>query len=285
MRLNEVCPNIYDYLDPRKLLKDYFARCRERDSKYSMRYFAKRLGFGSPNYIQRMLNGDRKISEKTLDRLIALLEMEDSERDYFELLVKMAQAQDINRRNQYFTQIAAIRKKNLKVTTLHEAQYNCISSWLHWVVREISFLDGPIENVQWLSRFLRVKVSPVMLSQCLNDLETAGLLVRDGDRLKAAMSSINFPEEVQSLALLNYHRQILDQAQNALSTQSPSEREYGAILVATTPEKYQQMKEKLKKFRREVLELLDTPDGEATRVINFSFQMFQVFDDIQEEAS
>lgn len=52
--------------------------------------------------------------------------------------------------------------------------------------------------------------------------------------------------------------------------------------MATTPEKYKIFKEKLKKFRREALELLDTPENEATRVANFSFQLFQAVDDVEE---
>ncbi len=283
MRLELVCPNLYEYLDFRTLLRDYFEGCRAKSSKYSMRFFAKRLGFGSPNYIQRILAGERKLSEATLDRLIEMLELKGTEQEYFELLVRMEQTKDINRRNQYFNQISSIRRRKTKVTTLDEAQYACISSWIHWVVREISFLDGPLENVQWILRHLRVKVSPAVMTRCLKDLEAAGLLIRENGQLKAAMSSINFPEEVYSLALLNYHRQILEQAIQALHEQSSNEREYGAILAATTPEKYQLAKEKMKKFRGEMLELLDTPEGEATRVINFSFQLFQVMDDVNSE--
>ncbi|MBF0290423.1 MAG: TIGR02147 family protein [SAR324 cluster bacterium] len=283
MRLELVCPNLYEYLDYRTLLRDYFDGCRKKSSKYSMRFFAKRLGFGSPNYIQRILAGERKLSENTLDGLIEMLELKGTEQEYFELLVKMEQTKDIKRRNQYFNQISSIRRRKIKVTTLDEAQYACISSWIHWVIREISFLNGPLENVQWILRHLRVKVSASVITRCLKDLETAGLLMRQNENLKAAMSSINFPEEVYSLALLNYHQQILEQSIQALHEQSADEREYGAILAATTPEKYQLAKEKMKKFRREMLELLDTQEGEASRVINFSFQLFQVVDDVNVE--
>lgn len=283
MRLTQVCPNFYEYLDFRKLLKDYFEKCRNQSSTFSMRYFAKKLGFQSPNYIQRILVGDRKITEKSMSHFVKLLELDSEEQEYFELLVNVGQAQDMNRRNHYFNQLISIRRKKLKVTTLDESQYVCISSWLHWVIREMSFLEGSIDNVQWVVRYLKMPITPKEVAQCVKDLLNAGLLIGMDGELKAAMSSVNFPEEVYSLALHNYHQQILDQAKIALKVQRAKDREYGAILVATTSDKFQMAKEKIKKFRREILELLDTPDGEATRVVNYSFQLFQVVDEIDSE--
>ncbi|MGK5090792.1 TIGR02147 family protein [Deltaproteobacteria bacterium TL4] len=279
MTLKELSIDIYQYLDHRKLLKTYFESCREQDSKYSLRYFAQRLNFNSPNYIQKILLGDRKISEKTLDGLIKLLKLKGNEREYFELLVQMGQSQDLNRRNACHQSLLSLRGKKQTVNTLEEAQYACISSWLHWVVREMAFMRDFVVDAQWISKRLRVKVNPAIIEQCWKDLEMAELLVRKEGSLKPTMSSISFPEEVYSMALLNYHLGILEQARQALQQQKSTEREYGATLVATTTEKYQQFKEKLKKFRSEALELLDTPAGEATRVVNFSFQLFQVTED------
>ncbi|MFQ5560488.1 MAG: DUF4423 domain-containing protein, partial [Nitrospinota bacterium] len=199
-----------------------------------------------------------------------------NDREYFELLVKMGQSNDLERRNSYFKELSALRKKQMAVTTLDEAQYACISSWMHWVVREMAFLKGNLEDVKGVSHSIRLPVTPAEISKCLKDLEKAGLLVREAGRLKPAMSSINFPEEIHSLALMNYHQAILKHSMKALEQQNTKEREYGAVLVATTPDKYKQVKERLKKVRREVLEILDTPEREATLVSSFSFQMFQV---------
>ncbi|MFQ5561633.1 MAG: TIGR02147 family protein, partial [Nitrospinota bacterium] len=80
MQFKDICSNIYIYLDFRLLLSDFFTKIRTLNSKYSMRYFSKKMGFGSPNYIQRILAGDRKLSETSLDAFIRVLRFDRNER-------------------------------------------------------------------------------------------------------------------------------------------------------------------------------------------------------------
>lgn len=284
MKLDRVIPNIFDYTDHLVLLRDYFERYRKLDSKYSMRFFSKRLEFASPNYMQRILAGERRLTEETIDRLIRILGLEGGQRDYFELMIHCKQAKDVERKTQLYNQILNLRRQMARITTLEEAQFASISSLLHYIIREMTFLKGSVENVQWVVRHIKRKISPIKVSQCLDDLANAGLIERRNGVYKACNSSINFPEEIYSLALMNYHREILNEAQEALKDQKYNEREYGAILVATTPDKFNRMKQKLKKFRREMLELMDTPDNEATIVANFSFQLFHVVDDVESQS-
>lgn len=267
--------DIYSYLDSRLLIMDYCDRCKAEDSRYSLRWFAKKLGYGAPNYIKLIINGERSISEKRLEKFSSLMGLKGVEAEYFELLVRMTQTDDIDRRNHYFQKLSAIRRKKLKVHKLEGAQFDCISSWLHLLIREMTFLENFSPDAQWINKNLMYKVSPSEITKCIEDLETAGLLKREDEQLNATDSSITFPDEVRSLAIQKYHQGILGQASIALQ-QSLDQREYGAALVATTPEKFKLVKEKMKKFRAEILELLDTEHGEAEEVVVLAFQLFHV---------
>ncbi|MBF0287867.1 MAG: TIGR02147 family protein [SAR324 cluster bacterium] len=267
--------DIYSYLDSRLLIMDYCNRCKAKDNRYSLRWFAKKLEFGAPNYIKLIIDGERNISEKRLEKFSSLMGLKGVESEYFELLVRMTQTSDIDRRDHYFQKLSAIRRKKLKVHKLEGAQFDCLSSWLHLLIREMTFLKKFSSDSQWINKNLMYKVSPNEIIKCIGDLETAGLLAREQEQLKAVDSSITFPDEVRSLAIQKYHQGILGQASIALQ-QSLEQREYGAALVATTPEKFKLVKEKMKNFRAEILELLDTENGEAEDVVVLAFQLFHV---------
>lgn len=86
---------------------------------------------------------------------------------------------------------------------------------------------------------------------------------------------VNLADDTMARLLKQYHKGLLEQGILSLAT-AAKDREYGALLVATTPEKVKLLKEKLRKFRHELLETLDTPPGEADLLISFGFQMFPI---------
>ncbi len=277
LTLQECGIDVYKYLDSRRLLQAYCNACKSRDSRYSLRFFAKELGYGSPNYVTLIIEGSRNISEKKLGNFSKSMGLTGAEREYFELLVRLTQSSDVEGRNHYFQQISAIRRKKLQINQLEDAQFECITSWLHLLIREMSFLQDFSEDPHWINQQLTYKASVGEITKCLKDLEEAGLLVRKDKKLQAADLSITFPDEVRSLAIQKYHQGILSQGQVALD-QSLDQREYGATVIATTPEKFQLVKEKLKKFRAEVLDLLNTKEGEANEVVVLAFQLFHAVD-------
>lgn len=267
--------NIYAYLDSRSLIRDYCQLCKAEESRYSLRWFAKELGYGAPNYVKLIIDGDRNIAEKRIRAFVDLMGLKGNEHAYFELLVHLTQAADIERRNHYYQKIALIRSKKFQKHQLEGAQFDSISSWLHLLIREMSFLKDFSEDVNWIHKRLIYKTSSSEIAKCLKDLEASGLLVREKGKLRSSDSSITFPDEVRSLAIQKYHQGILEQADYALE-QPLTQREYGSTIVATTPEKFKLVKEKLKKFRAEILELLDTEDGAADEIVIMAFQLFHV---------
>lgn len=270
--------DVYQYLDYRLLMKDYFDSCRKHDKRYSYRYFANRLELRSPGYIQSLLKGDRKLSDKLTHEVCRLMQLSGDQRDYFELLIRMDRSEfGGDAHEEYYRRIQNLRSKKLVPKTLDEAQVECVSSWLHWVLREMTLLKGASLNVMWfrkcLSRFLNISTKQVLKG--LEDLKQAKLLDEEDGRIFAPDPVLNFADERVSSVLKFYHKEAMEQGVAAMANKA-QDREYGSVLVATTPEKFQRLKEKLKKERREALELLNTEPGEASMVVSFSFQLFPV---------
>ncbi len=268
--------DVYQYRDCRSLLKDYFESCKREDKKYSFRHFTKRLGLNSPGYIQSILQGKKSISDRLLEQLIQLMGLRHNKRAYFELLVRMERVDFSSPLYQeYYEAAQSMRSKNLKITSIDEAQCNCISSWYHWVVREMTMLKGATLNIQWFKKCLNrfIPLSTKQVIGIIEDLKTAELLVEQDHEISTPDPIINFADDKISTVLKMYHKGTMEQGILSLGTKA-KDREYGSVLIATTPEKCQIVKEKLRKMRREVLESLETPSGEATVLVSFSYQMF-----------
>lgn len=89
LTLQKLGLDIYAYLDSRKLIQDYCQLCKARDSRYSLRWFARKMGFGAPNYIKLIIDGERNISEKRIQAFSDVMGLKGEEQEYFELLVRV----------------------------------------------------------------------------------------------------------------------------------------------------------------------------------------------------
>ncbi|MGK5093283.1 TIGR02147 family protein [Deltaproteobacteria bacterium TL4] len=270
--------DIYRYRDFRTILKIYFEACKDNHVKYSYRYFTKALGLNSPGYIQSILNGKKTLSDRLMREFIQMMGLPQSSRDYFELLVKMERVDfSSSLHHEYYQAAQMLRTKKIKVKTINESQIDCISSWYHWVIREMTLLKGAHLKVQWFRRCLHklVPLSGKQIIKIIEDLKEAHLLQEQEGTLLTPDPVLNFADESISTLLKMYHRGTLEQGILSLGTKA-HEREYGSVLAATTPEKVALVKEKLRKTRREILEMLDAPVGEATELVSFAYQFFPV---------
>lgn len=84
--------NIFDYSDVRAFLAAYLANKQKRNPRYSLRAWSKHLGFNSPGYISQVLNGTRPLSPEASEKIASSLRLKSREREFFELLVLLDQA-------------------------------------------------------------------------------------------------------------------------------------------------------------------------------------------------
>ncbi|MBF0238428.1 MAG: TIGR02147 family protein [SAR324 cluster bacterium] len=279
LKINKDIPlDLYDFYDFREVLKEYFQQCAQQNKRYSYRYFSRRLELKSPGYIQSILKGERQMSAKFYEDVVGMMGLGSSELDYFDLLVRMDRARPGSHLYQeIIPKLRQFRAKTLKVKSIQQAQGECISSWLHWVVREMTLLKGASLNIQWFKKSLRqlFSVNSSQIAQCLEELKAARLLVEENFEITAPDPVIQIREKKLAPLLTQYHHDALTQAMAGLSLPA-KQREYGSILVTTTPEKFMEFKKKLKQDRSEALKLLNVPPGEGTMLVSFSFQLFPI---------
>ena len=101
-------PLVFEYLDYRIFLKDMYAYRKKRDQYFSYRQFSGKAGFASPNFLKLVIDGQRNLSPASILKIAKGFNLKGTQRDFFENLVLMNQAQEHEQRNYYYQKMISI---------------------------------------------------------------------------------------------------------------------------------------------------------------------------------
>jgi len=272
-------PQPHEFSDHRQYLKAMVFYLKQTQVAFSYRYFARRAGFSSPNFLKLVAEGKRNIAPETISRFATGLGLTAKEQEAFDVLVKLGQAATDAERNLYFQRLQKIRAGASPTAQLEAAQYEVYSHWYVIPVRELMLTDGFREDPAWIARRLRPRIRPKEAQHALDLLVKTGLASRDaGGRLKPSETKLATPDNVKFLSVRNYHRAMLEIASKSLDTIPQDKRNVTSLTVALSPKQYELATRRIAAFRQELLdELEDTPaDGESREIHLLGFQVVPV---------
>ena len=67
--------NLFDYLDYRAFLRDFYLARKREQGKFSFRFFSKLVGLRSSNFLKLVMDGERNLQGETLHRLIKAMKL------------------------------------------------------------------------------------------------------------------------------------------------------------------------------------------------------------------
>ena len=102
-------PSVYDYTDYRAYLRDYYVAEKARRPAFSYRYFARRAGHTSPNFLKLVIEGKRNLGPASDTAFARALELDAEEAGFFAELVAYGQAKNDEAKNRHLSRIMAAR--------------------------------------------------------------------------------------------------------------------------------------------------------------------------------
>jgi len=257
-------PNPHAFDDYRAYLRSMIAYLKTTKPQFSYRYFSRVAGFSSPNFLKLVAEGQRNLSPKSIAKFAKGLGLDQEEQETFETLVLLGQAQTDAERNRYYLRLRR-QASSAAAIRLEEAQYRVYSLWYALPIREMLLLPDFQEDPNWMGRRLRPPVRGSDVKQALALLMEVGLVVRDEHgRLRPADTNISTGPRVRSLAVRNYHRAMLDLAVKSLDGVPLELRDITSLTLALTPAQYQEVRARIAKFRKELLEMVGEPKNDAS---------------------
>jgi len=265
--------HIFDYLDYRLFLRDFYLAQKAKSSAFSHRAFSRRAGLRSSNYLSLVMKGERDLSGEMAPRFARACGLVKRDADFFCDLVSYGQAKTTEEKQRVHERLARFRKFR-EAHRLVGEQTAYHSHWYMPAVRELATLPGFREDPRWIAAILQPPISERQATEALATLCRLGLLVRDArGRLKQAQALVTTGPGPLGHQIFVYHHGMLDLAKRALDHLPREERDISSLTLCVAEATLPQLKQRVREFRQELLQLAEL-ERAPERVVQLNFQMF-----------
>lgn len=266
-------PDLFAYLDYRAYLRDVYEHKKAAQRGFSYRWFARKAGLSAPNYLQLVIQGKRNLTPETAQKFAVALGLDATESRFFGDLVGFSQGSSPAEKNLYYERLGTYRRHRA-VRALDRDEFDYYSTWYVPVVREFVTCEGFREDPEWIAKHLIPAISPAQAAQALELLLGLGFLVRGADgKLRQESPLLSTGPEVRSLAVGNFHRQMMERAAASIELVPREWRDISSLTVALSPEGLTLFKEEIIALRKKLLER-SAAEPHPSRVVQLNFQLF-----------
>jgi uncharacterized protein (TIGR02147 family) len=265
--------DIFEYIDYRKLLKDLYEERKTANSSFSYRFIAQKAGFTSAGFFTNILQGKRNIGAENILKFASVFKLKRHEIEYFELLVQFDQAKSHDQKKYYFEKILSSKRSKIKLTEAW--QYEFYRQWFYTAIREVIDIyrfDG--KDYSELAKKVSPAITPLQAKKAVELLEKLGMIKQGKDGFYAQCDDlITTGYDAPTVAVTNFLVSTIDLAREAIDRYPRDKRSISTLTFSCSAEGFKSIEERLKTFRREVLEIV-RDDKNRDRVYHVNFHIF-----------
>lgn len=263
------------YEDYRSYLQAVYEAVKATADSYSYAHFSISLGLSSTN-AHAIISGHRNLSQKTGVRIAEALNLSETHKRYLLALIRQEHAKSSAEREEAFSERLMLAKSSLS-NKLDEHRLKFFETWYNAAILELLRLEEASDQPAWISENLRPHVPVPKIKQSLNLLTELGYLSFDETRgrLFPTEVTISTGDQVERLAIVSFHRQMIDLAVSAMDQISADQRNISAVTVAVSPELRQQFEEELLALRKRFLKLA-SEEKKPNEILQVNLQLFPV---------
>ena len=270
---------IFEYLDYREFLKDYYNAKKEANPAFSLRVFSDKIGFKAKDFISRVMNGDKNLSSQSIPKVASGLRLGKHETEFFIALVKFNQAETTEERNGAFEEMQAVLKVVRfaeKQHLLGHAQYMVYSHWRHLTIRSLIGMYGFDGDYEALARRVHPRITAEEAKASVKLLEDC-MLIKKGKNGKYVLTenAITTSDRTSKLALRGFHQDCLKLAADSIDRDPPGTRHISGLTLGISQEGYERIVERINAFRKEIA-LIAEEDENSDKVFQLQFALFPV---------
>ena len=270
---------IFEYLDYREFLKDYYNAKKEANPAFSLRVFSDKIGFKAKDFISRVMNGDKNLSSQSIPKVASGLRLGKHETEFFIALVKFNQAETTEERNGAFGEMQAVLKVVRfaeKQHLLGHAQYMVYSHWRHLTIRSLIGMYGFDGDYEALARRVHPRITAEEAKASVKLLEDC-MLIKKGKNGKYTLTenAITTGDRTSKLALRGFHQDCLKLAADSIDRDPPGTRHISGLTLGISQEGYERIVERINAFRKEIA-LIAEEDENSDKVFQLQFALFPV---------
>lgn len=265
--------SVYDYMDYRKFLVEWFLHRKAVNRHFSHRLFASRAGITSSGYLSEVMTGVRNLSRKKVVHFAKGLELGEREAVYFDRLVAFNHAKTHSARQTLYE--ALVQSLPPKLQTLKRGQMEYFSKWFYVAVREALAIVKVAEDYGMLAARLRPPITAAQAKAAVRLLDDLGLVERgeDGAWRVRHVSLLSKRDESAPLLVRAFQGEMIAKAREALETVPWDQRDISTVTMSISAQGMQRLQAAAKEFRARAREIAQADRGED-RVVQLNIQIF-----------
>ena len=267
--------DIFSYTSYRAFLRDLYESKKVSQKNFSHRVFVRICGFSSPNFLKLVMDGKRNLGKKAQQKLIETICNNKIEKEYFSGLINFEQAKTIDEKNESFLLMSQLKhRKHIK--SIDVDQYEYLSSWHNVAIRELVSFKEFKEDSCWINAKLGTNLSERAIKKSIDMLAELGVLKRDeSGRLVQSDANVVCAPKVFSIAVSNYHKEMLQKASEAIEDARSKDRDISALTVSLDRETFEKIVDEIKEFREKIHHTASTAKGRDV-IYQIGFQLFNL---------
>lgn len=268
-------PKIFQYLDYRIFLTDYFRWRREAEPGFSLRVFSRLpdLGLTSSSFLSAVLKGRKNLSQPLRLRIGRALRLGAAELAYFETLVQYNQSRTADERSHHFAQLS--RHHPSPARTLDATMDRLFSQWYYRVVWNYFAIRQDQNSPAQIAKAIHPPITPAEVEEAVKVLLELRLIKRLANGYALADRHIAADRASAGAEALAHQREMLSLALENLDRVPPEDRRYGAMTFSISGRGMARVMERLDAFRGEVRDLVEGDEG-GDRILALGMQLFPV---------
>ena len=271
-------PNIFGMRDYRAYLRAFFLWRKSR-GRYSFRTFSLAANLRSPNYLKLVIDGDRNLSLDLAPNFAEACGLNREETAFFLLLIRYANARDLEDRAQLFRLLESHRQAEGTVPDL-DAYEAFFSHWAYPVLCLLIGLPHINQDPKQLGKMLSPPMSAQDVHKALEVLLQLGRIQEVDGRYIPTDTVMETPLEIAQIWMRQYHLKVLERAKDALENTPQNERNISGFAVTLPESQIPEFLAHVHRLRRELFRYARTlseaaPEPDDT-VYQLAVQAFPV---------
>jgi uncharacterized protein (TIGR02147 family) len=240
----EVPLKSFDY---RKLLEDELGRRQSKNPRYSLRAFARDLSI-SPSLLCSVFSKQHGLSEAKAQDIAKILKLPTPTKKLFLASVLSLHARSEKTRKNSSSRLNKLASVALRAKQIELDAFEVISDWYHLALLEyLTDKKNPTDSKELANKF-GLKTSEV--NSAIERLLNLGLLQKVGLHFVPVDKNNSTPDDIPSVAIRSYHRQILGKAMQAVDEQGVHEREFSSVTLRFQKHKIARAQELIRDFQQ-----------------------------------
>ncbi|HEY8269771.1 MAG TPA: TIGR02147 family protein [Pseudobdellovibrionaceae bacterium] len=268
---------IFRFNDAVDFLNYEFESKRIKNSRFSLRAWARQLGYENPSFLSHILKKDRSLKIDVAEKFTANLKLTGDAKKYFELLVLLKNSKTVDEKKIYLDILESLRPRSEKAPqSLHLDAFRVISDWYHTAILELVELSDFKNDLEWIRARLGNEVSGQNISKAIQRLLKLELLEETsrGKLGRVKDNPVLLENFIPSDAIRHFHKQMIEKAKSAIEEQDIKERDIRGSMISVRTKDFSKIQEVIRKAHAEIIKYSCAGNGEE--LYQFNTQFFRI---------